>query len=314
MKYSSPNLPLGLVIAALVLLATATVPLRGAELSGQQLVAEAARRLALQPALAARIRQRANLFGQELVGSGSYQQVLAKGRTLIRLELKLQVDEQLTTLQQVSTAEEILWIRRDQGNNKTVSYVNLRQIREATRRAGPAQPGTLTVDTLALAGLPQLIQGLEQNFQFGRPVEETMGDIPVWVIRGEWKKEKLAALAVKKEAGADSSRRWELLPAHLPHGVTVALGRDDFVPLFPYRIDFARYESAAANGSRSNSRAGEADDLAKTVVSMEFFEVRRQWDIDPQAFDYDPGNEHVDNCTDLYLQRLGLPAQDTATK
>ena len=164
-----------------------------AEISGQQLVAEAASRLALQPAVAAKIRQRGLLMGQELVGSGAYQQVLSEGRTRIRLELRLQVDERQTTLLQISDGV-VLWIRRDDDAQRAVGYVNLRLVREAASRAGVDQVGSLSPESLAIGGLSQLLQGLERNFDFGPPVEESLVNVPVWTVRGRWKKERLAEL------------------------------------------------------------------------------------------------------------------------
>jgi hypothetical protein len=306
MKYSLPNLTCSLAIGWSLLLAVTMARAAGTEVPGQHLIAEASSRLALQPAIAARIRQQANLFGQELVGAGTYQQVLADGRTLIRLELKLQIDDQLTTLQQINDGA-VLWLRRDRMNEKRVSYVNLRRVRDAAKQSQSGSGEPVGVESLAIGGLPQLLQGLERNFDFDSAREEMLGSVPVWVTRGKWKKERLARiLADQAEKGSgDPMLPAGTLPPQLPDRVTVVLGRDDFVPLFPYRVEYGR-TSANPTDDASKNGAGQGTEDVSTIVRMEFFEVRRQWDIDPSAFRYPYGDQVIEDHTDVYLRRLGL--------
>ncbi len=308
-------------------------------ISGQQLVAEAARRIAMQPALAARIRQQASLFGQELVGSGQYQQVLDGDRILVRLELKLQVDGETLTLQQINDGS-VMWIRRDQGAEKKVAYVNVRRVRNAAQAAGGPESGTSgkaaaesssadspsasasssapvsAGDALALGGLPQLLQGLDRNFDFGPVREDMLGRVPVWVVSGKWKSGKLTeSIAHYKEDSSSAGKsQADLLPPHLPDRVTVVLGRDDFVPLFPYRIEYSRSLVQSADEAEQG-RAGESDaDASTTIVRVEFFEVRRQWDIDVRTFRYPYGDQAIEDHTELYMRRLGLLKEQPQSK
>jgi hypothetical protein len=310
MKYILPSLTCSALTLAASLLAAAEPADSGQLPTGQQLLADAADRLALQPAIAAKIRHQVDLFGQQLVGSGTYQQLLADNRTLVRMELKLQIDDRLTTLQQINDGV-ILWIRRDQGDQKQVSYVNLRRVQETARTAKPARAGSMPSDAMALGGLPQLLRGLQQNFQFETPTEEMLGDVPVWVLQGEWKTEKLVELLpdMRKDRGAASpSPPTDRLPPHLPDHVTVILGRDDFVPLFPYRVEYSRTTPSLLPTAAWSGRAGEktASRTRKTIVKMELFEVRRQWELDPRAFEYQLGDQAIEDHTELYIQRLGL--------
>src|SRR5205085_4999720 len=52
--------------------------------SGQQLLADAAKRVASEPAISAELRYRIDAFGHELVGTGSYLQYGAGGDKLVR--------------------------------------------------------------------------------------------------------------------------------------------------------------------------------------------------------------------------------------
>jgi hypothetical protein len=257
-------------------------------MSGQQLVAEAANRLAQEPALAAKIRQRADLFGQQLVGSGSYHQVSRGAKILVRLELKLQVAGQLTSLQQTSDGE-IVWTRRNAGDRRTISYVDLRRVRRAISEAG--DPPAVSPEAIAQGGLPKLLRGLDRNFTFDPPREAILGRVPVWVLRGQWKSASRAA-----------SPRPEPSSPQRPDSVTLALGRDEFVPLFPYRIEFARRDDPQGKQTGSTSDASQ-----RPIVVMEFFEVRRSAELDHKAFVYQVGDQPVEDHTELYLQRLTRP-------
>src|SRR5205823_14958758 len=80
--------------------------------SGQQLLAEAAKRVASEPAISAELRYRIDAFGHELVGTGSYLQYGAGGDKLVRLDLRMQVGDKPATVQEIR-GEESYWIRRD---------------------------------------------------------------------------------------------------------------------------------------------------------------------------------------------------------
>jgi hypothetical protein len=292
------------VVAAFAMLATTQAFSEKAVTStGQALVEEAALQLARHPSLEAKIRQRVNLFGQQLAGSGSYQQVRANGATLIRLELKTQLAGQLTGLQQISDGV-TLWIRRDKGGEKSTGYVNLRRIGEAVCDTSSAH---FPADALAIGGLQQLLKSLASNFDFGEATADSIGNVPVWVIHGRWKPEELAGLLPEGTNailnGPESSS--VELPSHLPDRVTLTLGRDDFIPLFPYRIEYARRaDESRAGGIALGQGAGHAD--AEPIVTMELFEVRRSLDLDPRLFVHKLGDQHVEDLTPVYMKRFGL--------
>ena len=64
--------------------------------------------------------------------------------------------------------------------------------------------------------------------------------------------------------------------------------------------------SVTLPGAAEQGRGGGPAGPMRTILKMELFEVRREWDIDPQAFEYRPGTQQIKNETDLYLApRLG---------
>ncbi|MCO6456892.1 MAG: hypothetical protein J5I93_16460, partial [Pirellulaceae bacterium] len=130
---------------------------------------------------------------------------------------------------------------------------------------------------------------------------DKLGTHDVWVLEGTWKPAQLVRLLPDQKplllAGQLPSG--ELLPPHLPQHVRLVLGRDPIVPLFPYRIEYLRQESA--DESASPGGAGEW----QTLLVVEFFEIRRV-PLVPQQFQYDPGDHSIVDETDLYLERRGL--------
>mgnify|MGYP005840873499 CR=1 FL=1 len=336
MNYSLPIITAALVVAGFVSLAapqTAKAPAVG--VPGQALVAEAARRLAELPAVAAKLRQRATLFDQYLVGSGTYEQMRCEGRTLVRLEMRSDVWDghggdlrvpgagRLTSLQLISDGI-TLWIRRDEEGQKTVSYVNLRRVQEALRAASDTRAAFESPPPLALVGLPLLLQGLADNFVFGEAAPGMLANVPVWIVRGQWKPEKLAVQAAPPGTSrlSDGSLTGEGPNSHVPDTVTLALGRDAFIPLFPYRIEYGRHAGERGH-SASASRAHAADSTRDRkrvmfpfarrsegaiwpLVTIELFEVRRSGAMDERRFTYPLGDQEVEDRTEAYLKRLGL--------
>lgn len=267
--------------------------------AGQGLVSQAAQRLWQQPSLEARLRQKIHLFGQQLVGTGQYLQKQSDGGPLLRLELKVQIGEQLTSMQQVCDGR-FLWVRRELPGGATLGRVDLDRIRTAVRKAGQEPLSDSTTNWMALGGLPRLLAGLDENFQFGpaRPAE--LGDRPVWITEGEWKAEKLSEMLPDQKDAIAAGRPPDLtrLPPHLPTSVLVVLGQHDQIP---YRIEYRRTVPGTETGE-----ARESDGTANAVVVLELFDVHLREDLQEQYFAYQPGNQEIADHTDLYLKNMGL--------
>lgn len=275
---------------------------------GQPWIAQAARMVYSQTGISARIRQRINLYEQQLIGTGTYLQLGAHDDKLLRLELLIQAGSQVTSLQQVCDGR-FLWVHTRLDDVAHLSRIDLRRLREAMdegQRSTPPAPAALWME---LGGLPKLLSGLEDNFQFARPQAGTLGELPVWLLYGTWKPDQLArylppdAKGARQGAAPDLSR----LPRHVPASVRVVLGRTD---LFPYRIDFL---GPSATSQRNAGSGGQAS--APSLLTIELFEVTLGAAIDPLRFVYKPGDIDVDDDTDRYIQRLGLkPAARAAAR
>ena len=250
----------------------------------QQLVRQAAQRLIKEDVLQADIRQRINLYDQQLVGTGQYRHFGKGENKRLRLELKLQAGGQLTSLTQVSDGRH-LWTREDLSSGTVLSRIDLRRVRIALQLASDVKQESLSRNWVVLGGLPRLLSSLDAQFQFGKASSGTLGATPVWVVDGHWKSDLLEELRNRfpREAGQ--------LPPHLPDSVRLVLGRDGVFPLFPYEVQYLK---------KSGSNAGEP------IVTLQFRRVTRRVQMDNSQFEYQRGDQVVIDRTDSFLRQVGL--------
>jgi hypothetical protein len=275
-------------------------------MDGNALVAKAARRVQSEPSVQAQIRFRIDTAGQNLVGNGLYVQLGDGPEKLLRFDLKLQVAQRTAALQQIS-GQQYYWIRRDlPPANHKVSRVNLRAIRQAIAKeqtrdgSDPMMVSPADDAWLMLGGISALLEMLHRDFEFGSArageIEYPTNDnrpqrMPVWAVSGKWKPERwkeLTATAGKKNKNAPTLA--------LPERVDLVLGRNErSFALFPYRVIY--YGRGAGEGSSAE---------LVPLVSMEFFNVQHAAELDPRDFDYNPGEQEIEDLTQAYLVKLGL--------
>jgi hypothetical protein len=296
MKHTLPSL-----IMAVATLATSANSFaqtsQPASPAGQELLAQAAARLDQQPALSAKIRQRVRMFGEELVGSGVYMQLGDAPDKMLRLELKLQLAGQVSSLQQVSDGDR-LWTRREVLQTKSLSFVDLERVRRELAAHRASRPPDYAADWLILGGLPSLLDGLEESFQFGPARPARYNNLSVWVIEGTWKPAALARFG----AAGQGTEGEPSLPPEAPEQVQVVLGADD---LFPYQIEFRRRTPADKAGQGS---------VWSPMLTMELFEVQFGAALDPLQFQYKAGDQEVADHTEVYLRKFGLTARAVAER
>ena len=204
------------------------------------------------------------------------------------------------SLRQISDGD-LLWEVRGTGETQSYTYVNLGRLREVASETKPLVPPSLW---MALGGLPRLLSELEQNFEFQAAEPLTIGEHPVWSVEGQWKPEVLARLLPdQKEVILSGGKpHWNQLPPQVPHGITLVLGRDRVIPLFPYSFSFYRKELL-------DDETGETQKTP--VLTWDLFEVRIRTDLMPSDFAYEPSrNEHTkEERTDEYIARLKAEAE-----
>ncbi len=268
-------------------------------LTGSELVAQAAQRLLLLPGIEANTRQTVNIFGQELVGSGTYRQLAYGPRLLLRLDLKLQIgDRRSASLQQISDGD-TFWVRCDQDGVTTLQRVSLRRLRDAASQIGPSDVPPPPTLWMALGGLPKLLTALNTHFDFDAPRPTVVGKYPVWSLDGRWKPAMLANLLPDQRSAILAGQPADLtkLPPQLPHGVTLILGRDQVIPLFPYGISYYRDVWEDRRAATPTGR--------QPLVTWVLHDVGYRPDLSTSLFDYRPkDDQQVDDHTDEYIGRL----------
>ncbi len=317
MKFSLPILTMVASLAPLPYLAAAdpgqALPSRQPEaardVDGQDLIRQAAIRLRELPRIEANVRQRIDLFGQQLSGPGYYSQY-GDGSGKVRLQLKLALSGQMASFQQISDGRFLYTQIEMPGSKRRVSFVDTQRIRKAMRRTVTQVTPQPTANWMALGGLSYLLGQLDEHFLFTTAKANSLGDgkIPVWTIHGTWKPEKLAQMLPDQQEAilAGQPARLEDLSSNLPHAVAVTLGRDRRFPLFPYRLVY--YQQAPGVDKKRQKVA------PHPILSLELFNVRQRADMKASEFDYQPDDNELVDQTNQILQRLGLAPDDKSIR
>ncbi|NUQ62464.1 MAG: hypothetical protein HUU20_08245 [Pirellulales bacterium] len=277
-----------------------------AQLSGGGVLGHAIRLLETRGSISARVRQQIDLFGKQLVGAGTYLEQRSGASLRFRLELKIQLGDEASTLLEVCDGQ-YLWRYQRFHDEGKLSKIDVQRVLKVLEEAG--QLGRLdTVDQWpALGGLARLLRGLYANFDFhqaeplqlsGGGLGESPGTVPflVWKLRGQWKPGKLADLLPDRAEDIRSGKPVDLagLPSPLPEAVVIYLARDD---LFPHRLEFYRSPP---------EKPGQGRGAPQPVVTIEFIQLNVNVPIDPSRFLYNPGNLDCLDQTADFLRKLGI--------
>ncbi len=249
--------------------------------------------------ISAKVRERIDLFGQRLVGSGAYLQQGRGAERLWRFELKL-----LSASYQQICDGKFLWIHQDLGGKSTLGKIDLARVNDAVRHQASlaGQGGTTSTfgpggAWLGLGGLPKLMSELDRGFQFTATAGQ-LDSLPVWILQGTWRNERLAELIQdpkeQEKLKAGKPPNISKMGDHFPERVVLLIGRDD---LFPYRLEYWRRESQTKLSERPQ---------LKLAVLMELFEVALDTPVDSRAFTFKPGELEQKDLTPAFLQNQNL--------
>jgi hypothetical protein len=258
------------------------------------IVAQAAAAIQARTAVSANLRYRADLRGASMLGSGAYWQQGRGPKRVSRLELRMQIGDQGSTLTQVSDGL-YLWVHRTLGNKSTLHRVDLRRVARESGGKDPAAP-TQPLGLPLAGGLPQILVSLVDQFEFMSAQQNAVQSIPMWVVEGTWNRARLGQMLPGQRAAIEEGQApdFSKLAPHIPDRVSLVIGQDD---LFPYRVEHTRGEG----GQR------------QTLLLLEFFNVRIGEPInDPRPFSYRPPPDlEIVDVTDEFLKR-GQPEQGGA--
>lgn len=185
---------------------------------GRHLLKTAAERLD-QVSVSARLRQRAQFFGQSLVGSGRYLQRPAANGLQLRWDIQFQLGAQTVSWQEINNGR-FLWRREAVDDDVKLSRTDLTRVQGQLTEQG--RGGDIDIQRRLVGGLPRFLQFLASQFEFPAPRESQLRGLPVWLLKGD-----------RPQNGSPIENR------SVPCSVYIYLARDS---LFPHRIEFADAE------------------------------------------------------------------------
>jgi hypothetical protein len=273
-------------------------PTAAAAIQPQAILQLAVRTLESRGSISATIHQHVNLFGKQLSGSGSYWEVRQPGVPLVRLELRIQIGDQVSSLLQVCDGR-TFWVYRNLSDKVTLGKIDAVRAMRGLQKAAEMPNRNAAMMLPGLGGLSRLLRGLDANFQFASAqwgnLEKTPGGF--WRLEGGWRPEQLVRLLPKQRDAIVQGKPVDLtrLAEHLPDRVVLYLREGD---LFPYRLEYHR---AAAK----KDHPAEADQ-DRAIVTMDLRDVVLNAAIEPARFLYSPGSFDPLDQTESFLQALGV--------
>ena len=195
------------------------------------------RRISEHTTVSARVRHRAEMFDQKLVGSGVYLQSRQGQRLQARFSLSVKTADRMVNLLHVCDGR-TLWMFDNLDGREKLSRVDLLRLRQSSGGQG----GTLMPIMLG-GGLPQLLGSLQQNFIASQPQSIVFQQVPVWAIALRWNPERLARLLGKTDLFDDQGQAADRSFARALSGPSFSVGwTGRLVPLSPGfpSLDFQR--------------------------------------------------------------------------
>ena len=245
--------------------------------------------------LSAEISHEVDVFSKRLIGSGTYFEQFHRPTRLVRLELRLQLGEQTSSLVQVCDGQ-YLWTYRRLHDDGKLRRLDVGRITDALQKTEDRDSLAEVGGLPGLGGLPKLLHGLDANFDFTAAQAGILklqdDQISVWRLEGHWKPDALARLlpAQKDAIAAGQSVDLSQLPPQAPDSVLLMLGHDD---LFPYRIEYHRTSDEHKGGGAS-----------RALVTMQLYDVVRGAPIPAHRFQYNPGELEFEDETGEFLESL----------
>ncbi|MCH5378025.1 MAG: hypothetical protein JJ992_29050 [Planctomycetes bacterium] len=270
--------------------------------SGTSLIHRAAQQLAQQEPFQADLRQRVNLFGQSLVGSGTYLQKSSPRGLLVRLDWKIPIADRIASSQQICDGR-FLWIRRDLLDGSMLQRVDLDRVREALEQEPATGLHQASWEGVAIVGLPRLLDSLDEYFEFGSPRSAALGGVPVWVVEGAWMPRIDADVATDAGGGSTGENTSRADPArmsHLPTHVRVVIQQSNWML---QRIEYLRRKS----NDRAEEREGQTAP-PRVIAAIDVVGLSTGLTLDDGLFVCETGRQEIADYTDHYLRNLGVQA------
>lgn len=228
--------------------------------------------------VAAKVRLRGNLLGQECTGKGEYLQG-PTGSLQTRLDMRLKFTHREASLQQISDGQ-TLWTALERNGQVSLERADLARCLEARSAAGlmAAAPG----------GAAGWLAALDAAFDFTSVALARLEETPVYVLRGTWR----PAYWQRLSPGAEAQPPVDRLPAQVPENCLIAIGREDG---WVYRIQLLRTQPGKWPWQPS---------VEQPLLTLETYDVRFGLSLDPTRFVFDAGGAIVVDGTERTAANL----------
>ncbi len=187
---------------------------------------EAIEKVAGLKTVAADLEQTVNMLGESFTLKGTY---LQGPDYRMRLELSLQGLGDSTGAMIQACDGKVLWDYQQILDARSYHRLDLAKILERLDGSGfEPELREQVIEGVGFSGPEALLAGLRKTVHFYNREEATLGDRPVWILRGQWK--DLAALSGEGQPVLPAAAA---LPAYVPSVAKLWIGRDDG---WPYQL------------------------------------------------------------------------------
>lgn len=273
-------------------------PGQSADAQARRLLVRAREALARRKSVSATVSQTIRLYGQELLGRGSYLQGPVASRWLL-LDLTIKMKESAEAVVQQRCDGQSLWTLRSVDALPSLTRVDVQRVAERRVVEGGAAQSGAGVPMIGVGGLAEMLLALERSFEFDAVHEAKLTrpseTLAVYALSGRWRPAMLARWLPEQKATIESGKPADLgkLPPMLPDRVFVLLGRDD---LFLYRVEYVR-EASGKGRSKGDG----------PFVSLNLGDVVFDEPVDRRQFVFERGTLPAIDQTDAYLLRQAAP-------
>ncbi len=268
----------------------------------EQTLAEAARKVAAIPTVAADIEQSVDMLNQKFAIKGRYLKATG-GRLLLELAVA-GLPGSSGEMRQVCDGS-TLWDYKQLLESKYYSKINLNPIIEKLKSPeidAAARQQILT--RLGVAGPDVLLVSLGKAILFDQKEEGTLDGRPVWILRGTWK-DRQGLLGPNQQPLPPNGP----LPPYVPSQATLYIGKEDG---WPYKLRLAGRQPTMLFDTRRVGVDGQRIGSRSTIQTIEpsFTElVYKNIDFHPtfkdDAFVYNiPAGVRPDDGTETLLGEL----------
>ena len=268
-----PKFALGRLLAVLAIAGITVCPSASADEQAEAVLSDARDRLMTYPSLTAEVVQQAELPSGRCQSSGRY---VAGAFPKLRVEMDAELGPLAMHTIDVCDGQ-VLWSVRElrsvsdptEAADIRVSRRDIERIRQELA-AGEQTPRQTLAAELGVGGLPALLAGLQDAFEF----TEQSGDAGTRLLVGRWKADSLAELKLAKAGD------------RIPKEVRLTL---DAATLVPTRVLYV----------------GDRDGEPYAIMNVEFRNFSAEPIEDEAIFRYTPPREvEIDNRTDTTLRAI----------